>query len=524
MAAKTLILVIDDDPDFQELVGWMLNRLGYQACAALSAAEVPTAIGRHIPEVILLDWHLGDVDGTTLIESLREKYPLTSIIFATAHSTPEVAAAAIKLGAFDFLTKPLDEAKLTVTVAKAAEHHRLLSRLRNLESGAGGTETGFAGLIGVSPQMRTVYSIIQHVAPTDVNVMICGESGTGKELIASAIHECSDRARGPFIPLNMASIPGDLAEATLFGHEKGAFTGADRDRPGAVGEAVGGTLFLDEITEMPLLLQGKLLRFLQERTYRPVGGRKDLKADLRVVSATNRDPWAAVQDKLLREDLYYRLNVVPIMLPPLREREGDIVLLASHFVIMFSKQYGKQFTGIDRTAVRLLESCRWPGNVRQLMHAMQRVVILNNGTTVEPHMLPPDLLAEGTATAASGTSAPTFPATAAWSPAPLALPPRSVPAVAPTAGADSAPSLAPMAPAAFRATEAAPAASGCHPSTNGYPFASKEDIISMDELERLAISRAIELCGGSAFEAAEVLGISSATIYRKLKRYGLASD
>jgi two-component system repressor protein LuxO len=479
-----LVLVIDDDPDFQALVAWMLETRGYQARAAFGPGTFGETLGKEVPHAILLDWHLGSVDGTTLIESLRRQFSQTPIVFVTGFSSPEVAASAIKLGAFDFLTKPLDEAKFTITIAKAVEQFQLRMRLHHLELGS--DEYGFEGLIGVSPQMRTIYSIIRSVAPTDVNVMICGESGTGKELVASAIHASSDRAAGPFVPLNMASIPAELAEATLFGHDKGAFTGADRGRAGAAGEAAAGTLFLDEITEMPMGLQAKLLRFLQERTYRPVGGLKDLKADSRIISATNRDPAAAVREKSLREDLFYRLNVVPILL---REREGDVGLLANHVLRSFAKQYGKRFLGIDDSALRLLEAYNWPGNVRQLIHLMQRVVILNDGELLVAHMLPDEVFREGP-TPISGEQLAT---TAS----------RQV-------HAD---------PEIF-----APAVKSPATARGPFSFATKEDIIPLEEIERRAISQAIELCDGSAYEAARLLGISSATIYRKIKLFGLNAD
>ncbi len=480
-----MVLVIDDDPDFQALVAWMIEERGYAARAAAGPADIKSVLGSDIPQAILLDWQLGNVDGTTLIDQLRRQFPNSPIVFVTGFSSQEVAAAAIKLGAFDFLTKPLDVAKFAVTINKAIEQYDLLARLRNLELGS--DESGFEGLIGTSPQMRTVYSIIRSVAPTDVNVMICGESGTGKELVAAAIHSCSDRSTGPFVAQNMASIPSELSEATLFGHEKGAFTGADRARAGAIGEASGGTLFLDEITEMPMGLQAKLLRFLQERTYRPVGGLKDLKADARIISATNRDPAAAVRDKNLREDLYYRLNVVPILLPPLREREGDIGLLANHVLRRFAKQYGKKFQGVDPSAMRMLEACDWPGNVRQLIHLIQRVVILNDGEMLSSHMLPQEMFREtqrGMPPAVEFVKSPDT--------SQIAVAARSEP---------------------LQTTAAA-----------GIAFATKDDIVTLEEIERMAISRAITLCDGAAYEAARLLGISSATIYRKIKLYGLSLD
>lgn len=459
---------------------WKLDQLGYSVCGATDPRAIESLLGRRVPHAIILDWQLGDVDGTKLIQHLRNDFPQSAVIFATAHSTPELAAAVIKLGAYDFLTKPIDPGKLEIILANASAQFELLSRLRELDNG-GGDGSMFEGLIGVSPQMKTVYSIIRNVAPTDVNVMICGESGTGKELAASAIHHRSDRSKGPFVAQNMASIPADLAEATLFGHEKGAFTGADRERPGAVGEAAGGTLFLDEITEMPIALQGKLLRFLQERTYRPVGGRKELISDVRIISATNRDPLRAVQENQLREDLYYRLNVVPISLPPLRERDGDVKLLVSHLLRQFTTQYGKRFTEVDADAMQLLERYNWPGNVRQLIHLMQRVVILNDGERLTSRMLPQEL----------------FQTT-------LVEPMYRRPA----SSVEDAETTTPRPPA----------------EVSDVADVADTEIIPLDELERRAIERAIKMCGGSAYEAARRLGISSATIYRKIKLYHIASD
>lgn len=472
---QTTVLVIDDDPDFHGIIRYMLEKQGCRVFCFEHPAELA---GRDVPAVahaVLLDWQLGDVDGTTLIQALRRRFPLTPVVFVTGHSSPEIAATSIKLGAFDFLSKPLDAARLMVTITKAAEHHEVLCRLQQVE--AGSDEVGFEGLIGNSPQMQTIYTTIRNVAPTNVNVMICGESGTGKELIASAIHQRSDREAGPFVAVNMASIPRELAESTLFGHEEGAFTGADKRRLGAVGEAGGGTLFFDEITEMPIELQGKLLRFLQERVYRPVGGDRDIKSDARIVSATNRDPVAAVAEQRLREDLYYRLNVVPIELPPLREREGDVALLASHALKRFSKDYDKQLRDIEPSALGILEAYRWPGNVRQLIHVIQRVVVLSNGETLEAHMLPTEIFAEQ----------------------PTPLPEKRADTETESAGQmpENPPINGPAAPS------------------------SREEIIPLEQLERAAIANALDLCDGSAYETARRLGISAATMYRRIKLYGI---
>jgi DNA-binding NtrC family response regulator len=300
-------------------------------------------------------------------------------------------------------------------------------------------------------------------------VLICGESGTGKELVAKAIHRRSRRAAGPSVPLNMAALPRELVESTLFGHEKGAFTGATERRLGACEEAKGGTLFLDEISEMPLELQPKLLRFLQERVFRRIGGTGDIHSDTRIISATNRDALAEVQAGRLRADLFYRLNVVPIHLPPLRERSGDIPLLATWAVRQAATRHNKSFEAIDEEAMRKLLAYAWPGNVRELIHAIERVVVLNDGTTLTTSMLDGALAQAGSAESLRGAGA----------------------------GGD-----------------------GRSRAPSGEPRMDPE-IIPLEELERRAIHAALAICHGSAAEAARRLGISNATIYRKLKEYGV---
>ena len=322
------ILVIDDDPHFRALLRVLLESHEHEVFLREAVVDdLPDA------DVVILDWQLGEQDGLELLGPLSQRLA-APVILSTAHSSPEVAAQAIKAGAYDFLTKPVDEARLVATVGGALTQRRLLLKVNDLQRGQRSH-----GLVGDSHALRQVLATIDSVAGSDVSVMITGESGTGKELVARALHDASERRSKPFLALNMAAIPKDLVESTLFGHERGAFSGADRRRIGAVEEARGGTLFLDEIGEMPLDLQSKLLRFLQERRIRRVGGTQDLEVDVRIVSATNRDPLRAVADGRLREDLYYRLNVVPIPLPPLRERHGDVALLATHFLVEAAKYH-----------------------------------------------------------------------------------------------------------------------------------------------------------------------------------------
>ncbi len=378
------------------------------------------------------------------------------IVLVTASPSIELTVKAVQRGAFDFLPKPLDEARLVATLSRAVDHVKLLRRVLELESGDG--DEAFEGLIGSSPAMRRVFGLIEAVARTDASVMITGESGTGKDMVARAIHRRSPRKAGPLVSLNMAAVPKELVESTLFGHERGAFTGADRTRIGACEEASGGTLFLDEIAEMPIELQPKLLRFLQDHTLRRVGGSVDSTSDVRIVAATNRDPAAEVKAGRLRADLYYRLNVVPIELPPLRDRRGDIALIALHAVRQYARRHCKRFTSIDAEALDRLTANDWPGNIRELRHVMERVVVLNDGEAVTTSMLPAEL--------------------------------------------------------SDRRLEAMIAACGEQDL-----LGRGDAIVPLEEIERRAIERAMQLCEDNAARAAERLGISTATIYRKLRAY-----
>ncbi|MHC5005528.1 MAG: sigma-54-dependent transcriptional regulator [Planctomycetota bacterium] len=478
------ILLIDDDPGFVKLATLLLEHHGYRSVSASTEAEAMRVVDVAAPDVILLDQQLGETDGRTLIRPLMQHLMDVPIVLVTAHSSVESAVQAIKLGAFDFLPKPLDEARLVATLAKATEHGKLVARVRNLE-GRYRDQARFEELVGASSAMQTIYRIIDNVAPTEAGVLIIGESGTGKELVARAIHRRSRRCDGPFVALNMGAVPKELVESTLFGHERGAFTGAERKRIGACEEAAGGTLFLDEIREMPIETQPKLLRFLQERVFRRVGGSADIAADVRIVSATNGDPIADVRDGRLRGDLYYRLNVVPVFMPPLRERGADVGLLATYALRQMSRRHGKSFESIEDAALERLASCPWPGNVRQLFHTIERIVVLNQGPVLTDAMLPMDLDA--------------------------ATPPDLGESVV-------QPVEMAAAPVAAAAGSVAPGAALQPPAPAG-----EDDVIPLSELERRAILTAIEACG-SAAKAARSLGISEATIYRRLREYGEGDD
>jgi two-component system repressor protein LuxO len=365
--------------------------------------------------------------------------------------------------------------RLLSTVTKAIEHNRLLEELYSVRNET--YEDRFAGMIGGSPQMRTIYSVIRNVAPTDVNIMITGESGTGKELTANAIHAYSDRSSGPFVPINMATIPHELAESTLFGHERGSFTGADRKRMGAVSEASKGSLFLDEIGEMPLDLQAKLLRFLQEQVYRPIGGTKDISSDVRIVSATNRNLPEEVKQNRFREDLFYRLNVIPIQLPPLREREGDISLLAQEALQLYSKKFQKRFKRIQANALEILNHYEWPGNVRELYNLIQRIVVLNDAEELDAFMIPEEIKVSDSLSVTETEE---------------------------------------ITPPSQNEIEIEISDTN---NTQQFKIFPNKQIAPLEEIEKQTIEEALTICNGSAYEAAEKLCISTATIYRKIKLY-----
>ena len=464
------ILIIDDDPEFLRLAQWMLQESGYLVSTAKDHDQAIGRIREAEPDAVLLDRQLEEEDGLDLIAPIQGLLPSVPIILITANSTYELAVQAVKVGAYDFLTKPLDEARLFSILNNAIERGRLLKQVGPEPD----DEQGFEGIIGQSPAMRAVFGMISNVAPTESSVLIRGESGTGKELIAAAIHSRSKKNDGPFVPINMATLPSELVESTLFGHEKGSFTGADKQRVGACEEAQGGTLFLDEITEMPIDLQPKLLRFLQEKTFRRVGGTKDITSDARIVSATNRDPLQAIRDNRLREDLYYRLNVIPIDLPALRERAGDIALLASFAMHRVAAMNGKAFTKLSASCIEKLSKYAWPGNVRQLLHTIERAVIMNDGNALDAEMVLID---------------------------------------------DAEQPAVPSPPAVNEPEVHAQAE-----EMTGQPPFSGDLIIPLSELERMAITHAIRTCNGSPGVAAKKLGISPATIYRKIKAYDISFE
>ncbi|MHC1697937.1 MAG: sigma-54-dependent transcriptional regulator [Geobacteraceae bacterium] len=377
------ILVVDDDPSLRRVLEYNLQEDGYEVTVAASGSEGLQAFDKLSPALVITDLKMPGIDGFQVLREIKERSPETLVVIITAFGAVETAVEAMKLGAYDYITKPFNRAELKLVVRKALQVTSLSRENRQLREEL--TEKiDFRNIIGISREMEKVFRVVRKVANTDATVLITGESGTGKELVAKALHTLSSRKAAPFVPINCAAIPRDLLESELFGHVKGAFTGAVRDKPGKFTQADGGTLFLDEVGELPLDLQPKLLRALQEKIVEPVGGTQAQQLDVRVVAATNLDMEQAMRDGSFREDLYYRLSVIPIHIPPLRERKDDIPLLVKHFA---AKQ-GAGSVKFSSEAVAALVSYQWPGNVRELENTVERLLILREGDAVVLEDLP----------------------------------------------------------------------------------------------------------------------------------------
>jgi DNA-binding NtrC family response regulator len=379
---KARVLVVDDDPDVREVLGILLEGEGYEVSSVGNAAELRAAWTRPAPDLVLLDWQLPDGDGIELLPLAKKHWPETEVIMLTGHGTLEAAVEATKRGAFHFQSKPFESKSLLLLVQRACERKQLAEQTTFLRR-AVSTLSGGASPVFKSSAMRAIVRTVERVAPSEVSILITGESGTGKEVIADLIHALSPRAKGPLIKINCAALPRELIESELFGAVKGAYTGANADREGLFRQAEGGTLLLDELSEMPVDTQTKLLRVLQEREFRPVGGRTSYRADCRILAATNRRVEDALRDHKLREDLYYRISAITVALPPLRDRREDILPMASAFLQRFAAQAGRSLTGFTPTAIARLRSFHWPGNVRQLQNEVQRAVLMCEGTVVD---------------------------------------------------------------------------------------------------------------------------------------------
>jgi DNA-binding NtrC family response regulator len=381
------VLVADDELNMRRVLEAMLRREGYEVITAANGAEALTGMTAGVHTVIT-DLKMPVLDGMALLKRMSSDYPDVPVVMITAHGSVENAVEAVKLGAFDYLEKPFEQEQIRQVVAKAISTYTLARRSARPEEPS---NRGRFRLVGQSAAIRQIYGIVEKVASTPSTVLITGESGTGKELIARALHENSTRHAGPFIKINCAAIPKTLMESELFGYEKGAFTGAVGAKPGRFELAHGGTLFLDEIGEIPVEMQVKLLRVLQESEFERVGGIKTIKVDVRLVTATNRDLLQDIAAGSFREDLYYRLNVVPIHIPPLRERREDIPLLLDHFLSKFNDRLKKQIGSVSADAISRLGSYHWPGNIRELENMMERTMLFCEQPEIQVSDLPPEI-------------------------------------------------------------------------------------------------------------------------------------
>lgn len=460
------VLLVEDVLSMSMLFTKHLEAAGIHAVAVEDLASARTAQAKDSFDLLLLDLNLPDGDGLAYLEELRGTPMETPAIVITADASLNNAVRAMKLGALDYLVKPFSESRLVTTVNNTLERVQLRQQVEVLRHET--QEGAFYDFIGNSVAMQKVYRTIENVAPSKATVFITGASGTGKELCAEAIHKAGPRANKPFVPLNCAAIPQDLLESELFGHLKGSFTGAIADRLGAAREAEGGTLFLDEMCELDLGLQKKLLRFLQTSTVQPVGSAKPEKVDVRVVCATNRDPLEEVRAGRFREDLYFRLNVVPIALPALNERGRDVIDIARSFLTRFAEEEGKNLNDFSAEAQALLMAHNWPGNVRELQNTIRNIAVLQDGDTVTPEMFP---VLEGQTD--------------------IVVPPSDHFIERPS-------------------TVTAPSAGGA---------AGHELMGTLAEIERKTIEDRIAIFDGSIPKAADSLGVSPSTIYRKKENW-----
>ncbi len=389
MQDKPNVLLIEDSEPLALLYQEYLSDEAIHLDVASSGNEAIAKIKSTIPDLVILDLMLPDMNGQDILSWIKESQFPTSVIVATGHGSVDIAVELIRSGAEDFLEKPIDAHRLKTTVKNILEKAKLRHLVNDFQDSF--NRKNYHGFIGSSLAMQTIYKTIDAAAPSTASIFITGESGTGKEVAAEAIHNQGNRKNESFVPLNCGAIPKDLMESEIFGHMKGAFTGAVNERKGAASQADKGTLFLDEIGEMDLDLQTKLLRFVQTGTFQKVGSSKMEKVDVRFLCATNRDPLQAVSDGILREDLYYRLHVVPIHLPPLRDRGDDIMQIANKFLSKYSKEEGKTFTKFSQDVDAVFRQYYWPGNVRQLQNVIRNIMVLHNENTVEFEHLPPPL-------------------------------------------------------------------------------------------------------------------------------------
>jgi two-component system response regulator PilR (NtrC family) len=405
------ILVVDDERSMREMLAILLKREGHQVSVAENGRGAIDLLNRHAFDLVVSDARMPDVDGLEVLRHARSINPSVIAIMVTAYGSPDLLRGVAQLGVNDYVEKPFNTEVLRFRIRKELDRKRLQQENVLLKR-AMHTANQFSNIVGNSGPMQQVFELVETIAPTGTTVLITGESGTGKELVARAIHVRSPRCDRPFVAVNCGALPETLLDSELFGHMRGSFTGADNNKKGLIEVADKGTIFLDEIGEMSPMLQVKILRVLQERKFRRVGGTEEVDADIRIIAATNRDLSRMVAEGQFREDLFYRINVIPVRLPPLRERLGDIPLLAEHFVAKFAEQMKKPITGISRAALDCLQTHAWPGNVRELENAMERAVALERSPSILPESLPE--------AARGGAASVPVPMAAAFAPPPLA--------------------------------------------------------------------------------------------------------
>ncbi|HAS8523560.1 TPA: sigma-54-dependent Fis family transcriptional regulator [Vibrio vulnificus] len=487
MRAK--VLLVEDSTSLAILYKQYVKDEPYDIFHVETGRDAIQFIERNTPQLVILDLKLPDMSGEDVLDWINQNDVPTAVIIATAHGSVDIAVSLMNKGAEDFLEKPIKADRLKTSIAVHLKRAKLEHLVENIQSRF--DRPRYHGFIGACLPMQAVYKTIDSVAPTTASVFINGESGTGKEVCAEAIHKQSLRKDQPFIAINCGAIPRDLMESEIFGHLKGAFTGATTDRKGAAMLANGGTLFLDELCEMELEMQKKLLRFLQTGTFTPLGGSKEIKVDVRIICATNRDPLKEVEEGRFREDLYYRVHVVPIELPPLRERGNDIVELANHFLKTYAREDGKKFNSISKEAQSILKKYNWPGNVRQLQNIIRNIVVLNDDNQLNMEHLPAQLT--------------TKPQTVK-EPAKLSAPPQPVQAVIQEMRNGHE---------ALNHHSLETQTSKANPLAHNAFHHSDGSIRPMWQIEREAIQNAIAFCDGNVISAAVMLELSPSTVYRK---------
>ena len=486
---QSLIVLVDDDRNLCDLVERFLERAGHRVQIFHDGESFLAALGAMMPDAICLDLSMPGIGGLETLELIKDRQEQLPVIILTADHAVASVVGAMQRGAYDYIVKPIDRTKLITTVGNAVNHYRMSMRLRQLEREVEGE--GYANIIGESPPMKELYRQMDRVAASDITILVHGESGTGKELVAQAIYEASGRRSGPFVALNCAAIPETLQESEIFGHEKGAFTGAVNRHVGKFEQADSGCLFMDEVAELSLTLQAKLLRAIQERRFHRVGGSSQVKSDFRLIAATHRNLLDEVKKGLFREDLYFRIAVFELEVPPLRERGDDVTLLAERFLDRYkSKGKGGKATPrpkLSPIVIHHLNTYNWPGNVRELENIMQRCLLIAKDIVIQPDDLPPRLrTGSGQVGALEDT---------------------------------------PAAPALDDATRAAPPAATVtatsSPTPTKAPSSPRFETLDLKAIERQAIEQALVEANGNLSQVVRLLGIGRTTLYRRLKAHKL---